>query len=94
MEHTAIRRTLTKSAVALTMVAAGIATAPARAHHNTCTWGVDVEVSAAANDPLVSYGPPLAMWGCHGPVVWVTVVDANGNKTFVPVYGSGPSRPL
>ena len=65
--------------------------APAQAHHTQCTWGADVQVSFAEGDPLVRHAPPLAMWGCDGPVVWATVVDGNGNQTFVPLYGQGPA---
>ncbi len=65
--------------------ATALAAQPAQAHHKPCNWGVDVTVSAA--EPSVSYGPPLAMWGCHDPVVWATVIGADGSATFVPVYG-------
>ncbi len=91
MEQPRITKNIATCVVALSMVGAAISAAPAVAHHNTCTWGVDVEASLAEGDPAVRYGPPLAMWGCHGPVVWATVVDGNGNETFVPVYGQRPA---
>ena len=66
--------------------ATALAAQPAQAHHKPCNWGVDVTVSTV--EPSVSYGPPLAMWGCHEPIVWATVIGPDGTETFVPVYGA------
>ena len=84
----AILKTHTTASAAV--IAAALAAGPAQAHHTPCKWGMNVVVSMA--EPSVSSGPPLAMWGCHGPVVWATVVGADGSRTFVPVYGV-PTEP-
>ena len=94
MESALKRIDVRAGAVSAAILAMGLSAAPAEAHHTSCKWGVNVVVEASNPSDPVHYGPPLAMWGCHGPVVWATVVGPDGSRTFVPVYGApNPPRP-
>ena len=79
-------RGLVAGAAAAAIGATALAAQPAQAHHKQCNWGADVTVSTA--EPSVTYGPPLATWGCHEPVVWATVIGPDGEAMFVPVYNA------